>query len=77
MKETKLDKAVDKLFRFVERFSNKIIGLGSGLNPYFGLVLCFIYIPYIIFFLIDIYFNGWKFLNLSDGKINISFIYLF
>ena len=57
MKETKLDKAVDKLFRFVERFSNKIISLGSGLNPYFGLVLCFIYIPYIIFFFVLFIFN--------------------
>ena len=73
MEETKLDKAVDKLFRFVERFSNKFMNTAKSLSHYFGLTLVCVYIPYIIVFAIDVYYNGWKF-KLSNGNINIGLI---
>jgi hypothetical protein len=74
MEETKLDKAIDKLFRFVEKVSNKFINAARSQNPYFGIVFAFIYIPYVILFFADVYYDGWRFINLSNGTINISFI---
>ena len=73
MEETKLDKAVDKLFKFVGKFSDGITNLAKGSGLYFRLFSAFFYMLYIIVFFIDVYYHSWKFTNLSDGKINISF----
>ena len=53
MKETKLDKAVDKLFKFVGKFSDGITNLAKGPGLYFRLFSAFFYILYIIHCIIN------------------------